>query len=61
MIDTDRLDVSQPIDLSIICNTGLYTIEPHHKHFGIQLTDEVRQQILGCYSNECLLGYDTTM
>jgi len=44
MIDTDRLDISQPIDLSVICNTGLYTIEPLHKHFGIQLTDEVRQQ-----------------
>jgi len=44
MIDTDRLDISQPIDLSVICNTGLYTIDPLHKHFGIQLTDEVRQQ-----------------
>ena len=44
MIDTDRLDTSQPIDLSVICNTGLYTIDPLHKHFGIQLTDEVRQQ-----------------
>jgi len=47
MIDTDRLDIAQPIDLSVICNTGLYTIDPLHKHFGIQLTDEVRQtQIL---------------
>jgi large subunit ribosomal protein L15 len=56
MIDTDRLDVSQPIDLSSICNTGLYTINPQHKHFGIQLTDEVRQQVLGCHDIECLLG-----
>ncbi|XP_023703205.1 39S ribosomal protein L15, mitochondrial [Cryptotermes secundus] len=40
MIDTDRLDVSQPIDLSLMCNTGLYKMDPHHKHFGIQLTDE---------------------
>jgi large subunit ribosomal protein L15 len=40
MIDTDRLDIAQPIDLSVICNTGLYTIDPLHKHFGIQLTDE---------------------
>lgn len=42
MIDTDRLDISQPLDLSVICNTGLYKIDPQHKHFGIQLTEEVR-------------------
>ena len=41
MIDTDRLDISKPIDLSVICNTGLYRMDPTHKHFGIQLTDEV--------------------
>lgn len=61
MIDTDRLDISQPIDLSVICNTGLYIMDPHHKHFGIQLTDEVRQQTLGCHGSECLLGCDTAM
>jgi large subunit ribosomal protein L15 len=43
MIDTDRVDISQPLDLSVICNTGLYTIDPMSKHFGIQLTDEVSQ------------------
>jgi hypothetical protein len=43
MIDTDRLDISQPLDLSVICNTGLYKIDPLQKHFGIQLTDEVSQ------------------
>jgi large subunit ribosomal protein L15 len=43
MIDTDRVDISQPLDLSVICNTGLYKIDPMSKHFGIQLTDEVSQ------------------
>ncbi|XP_063239701.1 large ribosomal subunit protein uL15m [Bacillus rossius redtenbacheri] len=40
MIDTDRLDPSEPIDLSIICNTGLYSIDPAQRHFGVHLTDE---------------------
>ncbi|KAJ9574698.1 hypothetical protein L9F63_008133 [Diploptera punctata] len=40
MIDTDRLDISQPIDLSVLCNTGLYVNDPESKQFGVQLTDE---------------------
>jgi hypothetical protein len=47
--------------LSIICNTGLYKMDPHLKHFGVQLTDEVRQQTLGCHGTEWLLGCDTAM
>nr|CAD7197056.1 unnamed protein product [Timema douglasi] len=40
MIDTDRLDSSRPIDLSVICNTGLYSMRPDSHHFGVNLTDE---------------------
>lgn len=42
MIDLNRLDVSKPIDLAAICKTGLYKFTPLLKHFGINLTDEVR-------------------
>lgn len=41
MIDTDRLDISKPIDLAAICNTGLYDFVPDMKEYGIHLTDEV--------------------
>uniref|UniRef100_T1PIL0 Large ribosomal subunit protein uL15m n=1 Tax=Musca domestica TaxID=7370 RepID=T1PIL0_MUSDO len=40
MIDTDRIDISQPIDLTTLCNTGLVKIDPATKEFGFQLTDE---------------------
>lgn len=40
LIDTDRIDISRPIDLTSICNTGLFKILPDQRHFGIQLTDE---------------------
>lgn len=39
-IDTDRLDIKQPIDLTSFCNTGLYTIRPDQYQFGVQLLDE---------------------
>lgn len=41
MIDTDRIDVTKPIDLATICNSGLYTFVPDMKEFGVHLTDEV--------------------
>ncbi|XP_026757079.1 39S ribosomal protein L15, mitochondrial [Galleria mellonella] len=40
MVDTDRLDVTKPIDIASIIKSGLYTIHPDQKHYGIQLTDE---------------------
>ncbi|XP_015915022.1 large ribosomal subunit protein uL15m [Parasteatoda tepidariorum] len=40
LIDTGRVDPSQPIDLTSICNTQLYKIYPFEKHFGVHLTDE---------------------
>ena len=41
MIDTGRIDPSEPIDLTTICNTKLYKLDPHDREFGVQLTDEV--------------------
>ncbi|XP_060862847.1 large ribosomal subunit protein uL15m [Metopolophium dirhodum] len=40
MIDLNRIDISKPIDLSVLCNTGLYNIKPEDKHFGVNLIDE---------------------
>ncbi|XP_014294084.1 large ribosomal subunit protein uL15m [Halyomorpha halys] len=40
MIDTNRIDVTEPIDLATICKTGLYQIRPEDKHYGVHLTDE---------------------
>lgn len=40
MIDTDRIDISKPIDLAAVCNTGVYNFEPDQHQFGIHLTDE---------------------
>lgn len=40
LIDTNRIDVSKPIDLVSLVNTGLYRIYPDHHHFGVNLTDE---------------------
>lgn len=42
MIDTDRIDVSKPIDLAALCNSGLYDFDPDMKHFGVHLIDEVK-------------------
>ncbi|XP_020283121.1 39S ribosomal protein L15, mitochondrial [Pseudomyrmex gracilis] len=39
-IDTNRLDISKPIDLISLINTGLYDINLKHKHAGVHLTDE---------------------
>lgn len=40
MIDTDRLDISRPVDVASMCSTGLYDFRPDEKQFGFQLTDE---------------------
>lgn len=42
-IDTDRIDVNQPIDLTSFCNTGLYAIRPDSHEFGVQLLDDGAQ------------------
>lgn len=39
LIDTDRINPTEPIDLTSICNTGLFTIKPDQYHFGVQLID----------------------
>lgn len=39
-IDTNRLNTQIPIDLTALCNTGLYHIRPDQRQYGVQLTDE---------------------
>lgn len=41
MIDLNRIDITKPIDLAALCNTGLYNINPEDKHFGVNLIDDV--------------------
>ena len=41
MVDTDRVDPTRQIDLTQICNSGLFRLEPLRRQFGFQLTDEV--------------------
>lgn len=40
-IDTNRLDITKPIDLTSLFNTGLYTIKLLYQHAGVHLTDKV--------------------
>ncbi|GBP06081.1 39S ribosomal protein L15, mitochondrial [Eumeta japonica] len=40
MLETNRIDSKQPIDLCTLCNTGLVSIKPASMEFGFQLTDE---------------------
>jgi len=40
MIDTNRINSSQPIDLASICNSKVFPLNPKHRHFGVNLTDE---------------------
>ncbi|KAJ8960879.1 hypothetical protein NQ318_020178 [Aromia moschata] len=40
MIDTNRIDVSKPVDLVAILNTGLYKLAPDQQQFGVNLTDD---------------------
>ncbi|XP_075212906.1 mitochondrial ribosomal protein L15 [Lycorma delicatula] len=44
MIDTGRIDTSKPIDLSTICNSGIFTFNPREFHYGVHLTDEGADQ-----------------
>ncbi|KAH0949554.1 hypothetical protein HN011_000986 [Eciton burchellii] len=39
-IDTNRLDISQPVDLLSLINTGLYNINVNWKHAGVHLTHD---------------------
>jgi large subunit ribosomal protein L15 len=41
LIDTNRIDDSKPIDLTAIANTGIISVKPDWKHYGVHLTDEV--------------------
>uniref|UniRef100_T1IRT1 Large ribosomal subunit protein uL15m n=1 Tax=Strigamia maritima TaxID=126957 RepID=T1IRT1_STRMM len=38
MIDTERIDPNEPIDLATFCNTKLYHLVPRSRHFGVHLT-----------------------
>jgi large subunit ribosomal protein L15 len=40
LIDTNRLDISKPIDIRSLCATGIFNLRPDEKQFGFQLTDE---------------------
>jgi hypothetical protein len=42
LIDLRRINPNKPIDLPVLCNTKLFSIEPDQRQFGLQLTDEVR-------------------
>jgi large subunit ribosomal protein L15 len=39
-IDTNRLDVSKPIDMGALCGTGVFFLNPEKNHFGFNLTSE---------------------
>ncbi|GFR95028.1 39S ribosomal protein L15, mitochondrial [Elysia marginata] len=40
LVDLNRLDTSKPIDITSICNTGLFNFDVSKNHFGVNLTDE---------------------
>ncbi|KAM7541661.1 hypothetical protein Aperf_G00000037252 [Anoplocephala perfoliata] len=41
LIDLSRVDPTQPIDLSTLCNTGLYRVDAdNERHYGFHLTEE---------------------
>ncbi|CAH0557600.1 unnamed protein product [Brassicogethes aeneus] len=40
LIDLNRLDMSKPIDLVAILNTGVFKLKPDQHQFGVNLTDE---------------------
>ena len=40
MIDTNRLNTNDPIDLGSICRTGVFQCIIENNDFGVQLTDE---------------------
>ncbi|KAJ2953694.1 hypothetical protein O0L34_g1311 [Tuta absoluta] len=40
LVDKDCVDITKPIDIASIIKSGLYTLHPEQKEFGINLTDE---------------------
>uniref|UniRef100_A0A1A9WH57 Large ribosomal subunit protein uL15m n=1 Tax=Glossina brevipalpis TaxID=37001 RepID=A0A1A9WH57_9MUSC len=40
MLDTNRINSTEPIDITTLCNTGLLDLKPTSMEFGFQLTDE---------------------
>ena len=42
LVDLGRVDVTQPIDLTALCNTFAITVTMEDKHYGLELTDDVR-------------------
>lgn len=41
LIDLRRINPEKPIDLPVLCNTKLFSIQPDQRQFGLQLIDEV--------------------
>ena len=41
LIDLRRINPAKPIDLPVLCNTKLFSIQPDQRQFGLQLIDEV--------------------
>lgn len=41
LVDMDALDVGRPIDLTSLCNTGVYSVDTQKRQFGVNLVDEV--------------------
>jgi len=48
LIDTNRLDPEEPIDIIALSNTKICVFTPFKRHFGFNLTDEVRIETLLC-------------
>ena len=42
LIDLRRINPAKPIDLPVLCNTKLFSIQPDQRQFGLQLVDEVK-------------------
>ncbi|CAF0995419.1 unnamed protein product [Adineta steineri] len=40
LIDLRRINPDKPVDLPVLCNTKLFSIQPDQRQFGLQLTDE---------------------
>ncbi|XP_064604628.1 large ribosomal subunit protein uL15m-like [Liolophura sinensis] len=40
MVDLGRLDTTQPIDLTALCNTQIVNLQIERKQYGVNLTDE---------------------
>ena len=40
LIDTGLVDPTKPIDLAALCRSKVFFIEPDHRHFGVNLTEE---------------------